>query len=218
MLLRYAVCAIALFASQPLLAQTAPTPASRFYVGLQAGFHRYLIDYPGRYNEITVLPAHLVAGYQAMPRLALQLGASYRHEQHTYGSTASPLPGEPGRRMEEDHWTTDVPLSVRYSLTRQPEKRLQFDLTGGITLVYSRWLSQTTTGKDGVIIGSERIDSKVMDPYLTVGAGLRYGFSPRLALTFDAQVNKLTLTVRTAPALALLRYPSVGLGLRYRLR
>lgn len=203
--------------SQQISSAQRPTDTPvTFYVGLQVGAHRYLVDYQSGYNEITTGPAHLQVGYQVSSHLAIQLGVGYRQERSA-GEAASPTTGQLAGRFEQSHRTVDIPLVVRYTLTRRPANRFKFDLIGGVVMVRSRYRYDRTITEDGVITQDIHVDESVTDPYVTAGLGIRHRLSSKLDATLDAQLNKLTRDVQTDNR-SLLRYYSVGLGLRYSFR
>lgn len=215
--LRYLAALLALcLLTQPVWAQQEDVP-SKFYVGAQVGAHLYLVDYSSGSQGVAVSPVHVQVGYQISPRLALQLGVGYRHRESNAGSTTSPIPGYPSTQFETDWWTTDLPLTARYTLSK-PTSRLKFDLIGGVVLVQSRYRYSRQVGKDGVVFEREFIDNKATDAYLTAGAGMRYGLSRKLDLTFDAQLNKLPRSVAAPPNTSFVSYFSLGPGLRYTFR
>lgn len=205
--------------THPVFSQQFEDPPDNFYVGAQVGANRYLVDYPSGSQGVAVSPVHVQVGYQISPRLAVQLGVGRRRRQQYVGSTTvAPVPGGPASRFESDWWTTHVPLLGRYTLTSKASRRFKVDVVGGVALVRSRYRYNRTVAQNGVVIEQENIDSRVTDPYLTAGVGTRYGLNRKLALTFDAQLNRLPRTVRTDPKESFLGYSSLAVGLRYTFR
>ncbi|MCC3154631.1 outer membrane beta-barrel protein [Hymenobacter sp. BT770] len=217
-----------LLLSTPLLtlAQTAdPTSAPRFYVGLGAysSYYQHLGN-RGFLGGVQV-PVQLTVGYQWRPRLAVQVGLAYSGMSHSYSNSgyfydyATGSPVLSYSKMSGRYTGRNASMSVlaRYTLTRNPAHRLQFDALGGLTLEH-RASSSSGTRSDSVQ------SSIVTSPYgyryshnmllLTLGMGARYRITPRFEVTYDFTINRAV-----APGYYLTNSyltHTNALGLRYR--
>lgn len=212
----------------PGQAQTAPdpAPAPRFFVGL-AAYRSYYQPLEGRPPGVTgfPVPLQLTAGYQLRPRLAVQVGlaysgSSYAYEGSGYFYNLDRPQGTYYRYSGKSNIrTASASVLARYTLTRKPEHRLQFDALGGFTLEYRRGADQGTYIDS---VGGTRNES----PYnnrgsdnallLTAGLGTRYRLHPRFDLTLDLLLNR-TLTSPIYSSYQEGITGSAALGLRYRL-
>ncbi|ALW85713.1 hypothetical protein AUC43_11815 [Hymenobacter sedentarius] len=215
--------------STPLLslAQTTdPAPAPRFYVGLGAysSYYQHLGN-RGFLGGGVQVPVQLTVGYQWRPRLAVQVGLAYSGMSHSYSNSgyfydyASGSPVLRYSEMSGRYTGRNASLSVlaRYTLTRNPAHRLQFDALGGLTLEH-RASSSRGTRSDSVQ------SSFVASPYgyqysqntllLTLGMGAHYRITPRFELNYDFTINRAV-----APGYYLTNSfltHTNALGLRYR--
>jgi hypothetical protein len=220
--LRLASCALLL--SLPLLSHaqaTASTP--RYYVGLAA----YSSDFQtlgGTAYGGTTIPVQLTVGYQVQPRLAVQLGVSYSGNSYRYtddGPYRNYYPtGNPAYFFTysgNSSWrSASVGLLARYTLTRQPTHRVQFDVLGGFTFDYERThLAYSRLDSDSLltIITTQGYDEHFSrtDFLLTGGLSTRYRFSQRLEAVLDVTLSRSFLRGQYSG------YPgATALGLRYR--
>ena len=215
----------ALLLSCPLLARTqsAETPP-RYYVGLAA----YSSDYQslgGGYYRSTTVPVQLTLGYQLRPRLALQLGAAYSGNSSRYAG-AGQYYGTPTPQFPYSYYdytarysqrVTSVTLLARYALTRQPTRRLQFDLLGGVGLeITKRNYSEIRTSTDSAqtVSNTSYPESHYTstDVVLAAGIGTRYRFSRHLEAALDVTLNKFLFGQRIYSNIT----SATALGLRYR--
>ncbi|MFC7668269.1 hypothetical protein ACFQT0_13440 [Hymenobacter humi] len=185
----FALGTLLLAAPHLSLAQTTdPAPAPRFFVGLGAyssyyqklGNQRFL-------NSGLQVPVQLTAGYQWRPRLAVQVGVAYSGMSNRYSNSGYYYTGPNSLNYYEaaGRYTgrsASVSALARYTLTRNPAHRMQFDALGGLTLE-RRTSSSRGTRSDSVQ------SSFVTTPYnynfsqntvlLTLGMGTRYRITPR---------------------------------------
>jgi opacity protein-like surface antigen len=170
------------------------------------------------------VPLQLTAGYQLRPRLAVQAGVAYsgstRSYDFEYYSIADPA-GPPRYHHHTGTSTirnTSVSLLARYTLTRNPAHRVQFDALGGATLEHFSGYSRgtDTQGFVGSLESndfSNRYSHSIL--LLTAGAGVRYRLTPRFDLNLDYTLNHPLLTASSH------FWPSAltgtaALGVRYR--
>ena len=225
-----------LAAALPALAQTpAETPAApRFYVGLGA-YSSYYQPFGGNAISSTGLrvpaqstglrvPVQLVAGYQLRPRLALQMGMAYggstndyRYEGIQYYYSGTGIQSAYSRyRATNTARTTSVSVLARYTLTRNPAHRVQFDALGGFTLEHQRSYLRGTQADSvgGALVESDfSYRSSRNTLLLTAGLGTRLRLSPRFGLFYDFTLNK---NLNRAGYLPGSLTGSSALGLRYR--
>ncbi len=221
-LFRLAGCVLLL--SLPLLgrAQTADAPP-RYYVGLSA----YSSDFQplgGTYYGGTTVPVQLTVGYQLRPRLAVQLGVAYSGNSRTYTNdgpygiyTAAGSPAYFATYSGRTSWrSASAGLLARYTLTRQPTHRVQFDALGGLTLDYDRTnYANTRTDTDNMqtVIATTAYDEHVSRTNLLLTGGLstRYCFGQRLEAVLDVTLSRSFLRGQYSGLPG-----STALGLRYR--
>ena len=217
----------------PALAQTAPDapaghgPLPRFYVGL-AAYSSYYQPLGGQPMGTTGfrVPVQLTAGYQLRPRLAVQLGVAYSGSTSTYSNLGyqyiytGTRPTYYNYENTQTVRRTSVSALARYTLTRNPAHRLQFDALGGIGLEhgsgYSRGSqSDSLSGSLQTTNYSFRGTQNVL--VLTLGASARYRLNPRFELNFDLTTNYAVADeVRTYVKSLQGFTGSAALGLRYR--
>lgn len=217
-----------LAAALPTRAQTpATTPAApRYYVGLGAysSYYQPLGGLSRGYNSPVRLPVQVMAGYQLCPRLAVQVGVAYSGATATYFGVGRGYssPGSPGTFFEYQGTSTQRNTSVaalaRYTLTRNPAHRLQFDALGGFTLERGTLFSRGTQvdsagGTRNVTNFSNRFSRNTL--LLTAGLGTRYRLGQHFELTYDFTLNKALTNDRPTGQFQGLTSSS-ALGLRYR--
>ena len=209
--------------ARPVLAQTAAdVPAApRFYVGLGA-YNSYYQSLGGQYNGPTRVPVQLVAGYQLRPRLTVQVGLAYSGNTSRYAFAGRMYGSGPAGYLDYSATNTQRSASAsvlaRYTLTRNPVHRVQFDALGGFTLEHGRNFLRGTQadslgGTRNVTDFSRRASGTTL--LLTAGLGTRVRLSPRFELFCDFTVNKALTGPAPHPAPAGLT-GSNALGLRYR--
>jgi len=139
----------------------------------------------------------LTVGYQLRPRLALELGVAYngRTSRYAYEGNyynAAGINYYNKYTNTSTQRTTSVLALARYTLTRQPTHRLQFDVLGGLTALhrdsYSRG-SETNdlTGTTQTTPFSYRGSDNAL--LLTLGGSARYRLSSQFELNFDLTTN-----------------------------
>ncbi|MFC6224764.1 outer membrane beta-barrel protein [Hymenobacter artigasi] len=199
--LSVALGGLLLTAALPTLAQTsAEAPAApRYYVGLGA-YSSFYQQIGSRRTGTTgfAVPLQLTAGYQLSPRVAVQLAVAY--SGRTYGqsylyydlSTPPPYSGYEATGKLTDRYTSASAL-VRYTLTHDLTKRLQFDALGGFGLEHAQSHgrgTQSTTSQGTVQTSDYDFTYSHNTLLLTAGVGIRYRLSSRFELTSDLTVSK----------------------------
>ena len=224
--LPFSLSGLLLAAALPARAQTitdAPA-APRFYVGLGLynSFYQPITKEPTRLGGAWQLPVQLVAGYQLRPRLAVQLGVAYSSYSTHYAFAGRVYSNSPDGYISYDRTTTvrDVTVSAlaRYTLTRNPAHRLQFDALGGLALERGSSFSRGTQadsvgGTRNVASFSNRASGTAL--LLTAGLGTRYRLGSRFELLYDFTLNR-TLNGDAPHPAPLGLTGSQTLGLRYR--
>lgn len=207
----------ALLSTALALASHAQAPAAasapHLYVGLGAGYFSYQM--PGQYtvNLSSVVPS---VGLVLNSRWSVQASGAYR-EQKDAGSYTVTRFGPTGLgtnvtvRSATFHHTWAVPILARYAL-RQPTKRFQVDVLGGVTLVHDSFRRATTTDSAEVRVEDTDQTTRKIGVNAALGLGVRYALTPRLALTSDVL---LTYLLNASTASNRLTPPSLVVGLRY---
>ncbi|MGI4862867.1 MAG: outer membrane beta-barrel protein [Janthinobacterium lividum] len=202
--------------------RTDPVPTPRFYVGL-AAYSSYYQPLSGGANRSTRVPFQVTAGYQWRPRLALQAGlaysgvsASYFYIGRTYPSTS--LKGNyydsNGRSTQRN---TSASLLARYTLTRKPEHRLQFDVLGGFTWERNSYHDAGTRAdsvQSSLVVSPYDDHNAVNRLLLTVGPSVRYRFGQHLEVFYNLlfDINLASSQYYQIQGVT----SSSALGLRYR--
>lgn len=214
-----ACCCLMLGAPLVSLAQTAePATTPRFYVGLgvfNSVYHQLHLER----NYPVAIPVQALVGYQWRPRLAVQLSASYSSDSREYaGSRYNATTGQ-GYNPYGGHesWgSSSTALLARYTLTRQPTHRLQFDLLGGFTLEHSSYQYQgfhTDSVQKATVQVRDDINYRTNLLLLTVGASVSYRFGQRTQTFFQVAANsELNPLYRYLGSAAT---SSAALGVRY---
>ena len=228
-----AALGLLLTSALPALAQTAPAAplplpgTARYYVGL-AAYSSYCQPLGGQPLGTTGfrVPVQLTVGYQLRPRLAVQVGVAYSGSTSTnsnLGYEYLHTGTRPTYHYYENTRTmrrTSVSALARYTLTRKPAHRLQFDLLGGIGMehgsAYSRGShSDSLSGSLQTTNYSYRGSQNML--VLTLGASARYRLNPRFELNFDLTTNYAVADeIRTYVKPLQGFTGSAALGLRYR--
>ena len=211
--------ALPAFAQTAQMAQTPPAP--RYYVGLGL-YSSYYQQLGGQANRSVRLPVQLTAGDQLRPRLAVQVGVAYSGTTARYAFTGRAYGSGPAGYIDYNSTLTFRVLSAsvlaRYTLTRNPAHRVQFDALGGFTLEYGSGFNRGTQadslgGTRNVNSYSYRTSRNAL--LLTAGLGTRIRLSQRFGLFYDLTLNKALTGPDPHPAPARLTGSS-ALGLRYR--
>ena len=208
------------------LAQAAPAPYPRYYVGVGL----YASDYQplgGAYYRGVTVPVQLTAGCQLRPRLAVQASVAYSSTSDSYfypgkyysGSAAAASPYAWFEvNVSNSSRTISTSLLARYTLTRQPAHRLQVDLLGGLTLVNRRSTSSgMRTDSDSTFTVNTTTHyadtDQQNDLLLGAGASARYRFGRHLEAVFDLTLH---YGFGRPPVSSSWLTGATALGLRYR--
>lgn len=191
-----------------LYAQTEGKPA-QWSVGLQATAQRYEVRYPiSGLNEISFIPAQLTVGYRLTSRLLVQVGVAYRKESlNNYFLLDSATVER--TRTTETYRSVVVPLTARYTVSHNLEKRLLLDVVGGVALFHSTHnFSQLSYTVPRIITPTEEGATK---SYFTFGLSGHYRFNSHLEGVLDLLLNKATAGGSTLSP----RFYNAALGVRY---
>lgn len=224
---RLPLASLLLAAPFAALAQRPTLPLPRLYVGLAA----YTSAFQPIGNSAQMgfsVPVQATLGYQLRPRLAVQAEVSYQGQRYGYyyagpaGATVTngQLRLGPIRQTTANSERRAVAASLlaRYTLTRQPLRRLQLDLLGGLSLEHYHAVTHGVT-TDSVATPVSTFDYDNIDTSLLLsgGAGGRYRLGPRLEATGTVLVG-VPLTGYGGLRNFEFRFkPSFALGLRYSL-
>lgn len=186
--------------------------ASPWSVGLQAAAQRYEVQYSviagGKIgDEVGIIPAQAVVGYRVTPRLLFQLGVTYRKNSiTTVYPMDSPLAGFVQR---ETYTSLPVPLTARYTVSRNLDKRLLLDVVGGVGVLYAKRNYLRVTSQSPLT--SEPAVQAVTQAFLTFGLSGRYRFNSHWEGVADLLLNKSTKPGTTLSP----RFYNAALGVRY---
>jgi hypothetical protein len=225
---RLVLCSLLLGA--PLLSHAQspePAPYPRYYVGL-AAYSSYYQKLGGNSYRGTRIPLQLTAGYQWRPRLAVQAGIAYSGVSQSYSSigrtypnSGYPMPGVQGSYYDYNGRFTgrnaSVSLLARYTLTRQPVHRMQFDLLGGFTWEHSSYRdhgSRADSVQSSLVVSAYDERSNANRMLLSLGPSVRYRFGQHLELFYDLLFNKRLASNQYYEIEGITS--SSALGLRYR--
>lgn len=205
------------------LAQTAdPVPVPKFYVGLGAYGSSYQ-KLGGRPNSGATVPVQLTVGYQLLPRLAVQVGLAYSgySDSYAYDGRIYSDPIIPSTYFADNGKYTERNFSAsvlaRYTLTRKPAHRMQFDLLGGFGLESPHSRSQGTRSdsvQSSLVATPYTYRFSKNDLLFTLGLSTRYRLSQRFELTYDFTISSVVASDKTYPISRLTG--ANALGLRYR--
>ena len=186
----------------------AQTQTSPWSVGLQAAAQRYEVRYPlTGINEISFIPAQVNFGYRLTSRLSAQVSFAYRQSSiDVYVSTDSLY--RDGVTLSEKYHSLVVPLTFRYTVSRNLEKRLLLDLVGGVAIFHSKHdfaqLSYTTP----LVVSPAK--ETITKAYLTFGLSGRYRFTSHFEGVADLLLTKPVSGGTLSP-----RFYNAALGVRY---
>lgn len=232
-----------LVGSPPALAQPATrlgaaddaTLRPRYYAGAQLGSYNYVVRFSdfdpyaarpggiaaffqrpgvGTYSIENKNPYYYV-GYQLKPRLALQLG--YQGQTGTYISSGIYSNGGSFglNESETKEQTLAFPLLARYHLTRQYQKRMQFDVVGGAALVYARVRNQENRSRNGQATETYSFERQNVGTHLSGGLNASYGMGRQRKLQLTAEYV-LIQNLQTAFTGLNATQAGGSLGVRYR--
>lgn len=201
---------------------SAPAAPPRFYVGL-AAYSSYYQPLSGGAFRGTRLPFQVTAGYQWRPRLAVQAGLAYSGTSYDYFNVGRTYPGPGTTSYYYDYQgssiqrNTSVSLLARYTLTRKPEHRVQFDAVGGFTwerASYRDYGTRADSVQSSLIISNYDERSAVNRLLLTIGPSVRYRFGQHLELYYELLFNTSLASSQYYQLKGITS--SSALGLRYR--
>lgn len=217
-----AYCHAAPGGTQP--AAAADSSQHRWTIGLQLTDQAYRLRYTDGAGFQNFGPLQLSVGYRWKPRWTVEVGTTYWRDNYHWTAVGTTISGEP---VEEDNrsqaWKAAVPVRVRYTLTRQPAHRLQFDALGGVAVAFTRSTSEWVRTESGVETSRYQGTSTGYGVSASLGVGGRLGLgkSRRLEIAGELLLNQ---NLQSANNQRSLDYRPVfsplgswGLGLRYRL-
>ncbi len=178
----------------------------------------------GRHEHDNDGTSYLYGGYYFTPRLAVQLGAQYGVSTRGWplGTTAGVRrAGEdwrPLQNRELKQYLLATPVQVRYALTRAFRRRLQVEVVGGLTPVWSRvrFREYETAGyavTDQVKTGFERT---ALGLTANLGGSLGYSLDRRrrLQATLDYGLLQDLHSLLSAPS-PFSTYAKIGVRYRF---
>ncbi len=166
------------------VAQTTTTPA-RYYVGVGGSMLNSFSSGSSR-----IFGPSLTAGLQFRPRVALQAGLTvgWRNSSSSYSYRVD---GQslPTVYTSDSHSTLiTVPVLLRYTLT-PAVKRLQVDALMGLSFLVSAGRGTSTITYSDQTQYDYPYSGTSFRGSLVAGPALRYGLTPRVALTAEVPVN-----------------------------
>ena len=203
----------------------AAPPLPRFYVGLAA--YSSAFQPIGNSAETGFsLPLQATVGYQLRPRLAVQAEVSYQSQRYSYAFSGpsyvstnngqqrlGPLQETTANRQRR---ALAASLLARYTLTRQPARRLQVDLLGGFSLEHYRLATHgVTTDSVANPVSTFNDDNADTSLLLSLGVGVRYRLGPRLEATGSGLVGVPLTGYAGLQGFEFRFKPSFAVGLRY---
>lgn len=200
----------------------APASTPRFYVGL-AAYSSYYQPLSGGAYRGTRVPFQLTVGYQWRPRLAVQAGLAYSGTSYSYSNVGRTYPSASLKGNYFDYngsatqRNSSVSLLARYTLTRKPEHRVQFDAVGGFTWERASYRDAGTRAdsvQNSLIISNYDEGSAANRLLLTIGPSVRYRFGRHLDLYYELLFNTSLASSEYYQIKGLTS--SSALGLRYR--
>ncbi|GAA4374719.1 hypothetical protein [Hymenobacter koreensis] len=170
------------------MTEALPVPP-KWDVKLQLTAQAYRVRYSELgFETVGLASVQVGAGYGLSRRLRLQASASYR--RYT-------TPRQLTQTATQSTWADDrrdlfaLPVWARYTLTRQPGHRLQFDLVGGPALLRARYRFhdvEDAIGTQPRIVNV--INQNVTEVQFTYGLSARYRLAGQLDLVADAGLNQ----------------------------
>ncbi|UOQ73046.1 hypothetical protein [Hymenobacter cellulosilyticus] len=183
-------------------------------MSLQGSFGGYPERYGSATNVATLTPT---LGWQVLPRLGVQAGAAldtdvrarnfYLYTVDEYGRLVDG--GDMASRVRQR--TLVVPVLARYTLTKRAERRLQFDVLGGGSLVHVA-LRQRITPIGTASSQTSETTTTSNSLCMTLGGGARYTVWKGLELTAEAVLNRQIVS----PNRMHKANPNLAAGLLYR--
>lgn len=184
-----------------ILAITAQVPSAqaqkapgRFYAGVGINSSNYIVEYKfGLPADYEAGRWQTTLGYYITPRFALQV--SYSGGKSSYSGIAEGVTLT-GERMQQITNSASsfyaVPILVRYTLTKRPEKRLQFDVLAGLTFARGNYTESysETLGEKTTLETSAQYD--LQHSYFTAGVAARYVFSRHWELEVTYTLSRNT--------------------------
>jgi hypothetical protein len=175
---------------------TRANPYPTSYQETTNGYEKYVIylPYGPGYNNAAIgtreydndKTYYVYGGYYLKPRLALQVGVQYGASRRDFGDGAVGIRRAGGdyyypRNRFYDESILAVPVQVRYAVTRSFQRRLQVEVVGGLTPVWSgvRFREYETAGyavTDQVRFEFER---RALGLTANLGGALSYGLGRR---------------------------------------
>jgi hypothetical protein len=166
------------------VAQTTTTPA-HYYVGVGGSMLNSFASGSSR-----LFGPSLTAGRQFKPRVALQVGVTVGWRNYSFGySYVESGQSLPTVHTSDSHSTfITVPVLLRYTLTPSV-KRFQVDALMGLSLLASNGRGTSTTTYSDQTQYNYSYNNSSFRGSLVAGPALRYGLTPRVALTAEVPVN-----------------------------
>ena len=191
----------------------------QWYVGGQYGPYGYRVtdSYSngpyGIQNRGLIFGPYLYIGRYLQPRLAVQLGVQYEHSRSP-GDILLYLPQQGYYQINYNQHNVALPLLMRYTLTKLPQRRTQIDVLVGAALVTSwqRQKRQYIDGQSGPVITDINHD-QITSVNPMAGLNIAYGFgrTRRIQATAEAVLIEPIFTKASTR-------PGISLGLRYRFK
>ncbi|MBC6610478.1 hypothetical protein H8B15_06070 [Hymenobacter sp. BT507] len=187
----------------------------QWYVGAQYGIYGYGAKQdksPQLYNRVAMTGPYLYVGRYLQPRLAAQIGIQYDYSR--FNDFFYPIRQGYYQSLYSQHKVA-LPMLVRYTLTKLPQRRTQVDVVVGAAIVAS-WQQykrkEYINGQtEPLTIDNSRDRSTAINPILGLNAGYGFGRTQRVQATAEAVLINPVFS-------GLIDGVGVSLGLRYRFK
>lgn len=198
----------------------------RFYITSSRGPNKYEVFYQGALvpwpSEVTFSPWKPTVGVFIAPRLALETSwLRYRdtHRGGGYGTTVSGAPSSLDTYEKVDSWA--IPLTARYTITRNTKRRLQVEVLAGLSYVKKSIKNEHKEMVNGEITNCRYIEGSGSNLYGMAGIGGRFQLIRHLEIVGDYGFNRVIKNVDPDVHLQLIGNRSGltrnrSIGIRYR--
>lgn len=195
------------------IAQTASF--SKVYVGVQAFAGNYTLFYPRETSSrlLASKPLELDAGFRFTPQWAIQLGwIGSKQTSRNAGEYVNTTGKTISYASRDEQSNMAFPVLLRYTVTHKPARRVQFDVSAGITIVRASYHEQATRLDDGQVAYTLDQANRAINALFTVGPSIRCALGKYVELTGMSTVNKSLHSGGSQSGLS----PTVSAGLHYR--
>ena len=176
----------------------------------------YEVTYPRiRSYDEGVGTVGLTGGYQFATRASVQISIARSKEPLYIDFFDQNSSGQTVRigYYQENHQNFAVPVILRLTATKRPNRRLQFDALAGFVVVhalYKRVFAKINEQQQTT--SYEEQSEQTTNLALSIGGGIRYRFGRRIEAVADANLNR---TIGAAATSGFVNVYTVGLRYRF---